>query len=58
MATVNDPRTPLIHQIGPVPAHGITLTARSAILVDGTTGQVLWAKRANVRRRLDKGALQ
>jgi serine-type D-Ala-D-Ala carboxypeptidase (penicillin-binding protein 5/6) len=43
---------PLIHQVGPLPGHGITLSARSAILVDGTTGQVLWAKRANVRRQI------
>jgi serine-type D-Ala-D-Ala carboxypeptidase (penicillin-binding protein 5/6) len=40
----------LIRQAGPVSAHGIRVTARSAILVDGTTGDVLWAKRVHVRR--------
>jgi D-alanyl-D-alanine carboxypeptidase (penicillin-binding protein 5/6) len=40
----------LIRQAGPVPARGIRVTARSAILVDGTTGEVLWAKRVHVRR--------
>ena len=44
--------SPLIHQLGPVPGHGIVVTARSAILVDATTGRVLWAKRANVRRQI------
>jgi D-alanyl-D-alanine carboxypeptidase len=44
--------SPLIHQTGKLPGHGITLTARSAILVDGTTGKVLWAKRAHVRRQI------
>jgi D-alanyl-D-alanine carboxypeptidase len=28
------------------------LSARSAILIDGTTGKVLWAKRAHVRRQI------
>ena len=41
---------PLVHGGGPLPAHGIKLTARSAILVDARTGRVLWAKRAQVRR--------
>jgi len=41
---------PLLHLSGSLPAHGITLTARSAILVDATTGTVLWAKRARTRR--------
>jgi D-alanyl-D-alanine carboxypeptidase (penicillin-binding protein 5/6) len=41
---------PLVHGVGPWPAHGIKLTARSAILVDSRTGKVLWAKRAQVRR--------
>ena len=41
---------PLLRQSGALPAHGITLTARSAILVDATTGGVLWAKRPHVRR--------
>jgi D-alanyl-D-alanine carboxypeptidase len=43
---------PLIHQTGPLPGHGIRLSARSAILVEGTTGKVLWAKRAHVRRQI------
>jgi D-alanyl-D-alanine carboxypeptidase (penicillin-binding protein 5/6) len=42
----------LIHQAGPLPGRGIRLSARSAILVDGTTGKVLWAKRAHVRRQI------
>jgi D-alanyl-D-alanine carboxypeptidase (penicillin-binding protein 5/6) len=41
---------PLLHQAGTLPAHRITLTARSAILVDGSTGTVLWAKRPHLRR--------
>jgi D-alanyl-D-alanine carboxypeptidase (penicillin-binding protein 5/6) len=40
----------LIRKPGPLPGHGIKVTARSAIVVDGTTGQVLWAKRVHVRR--------
>ena len=44
--------SPLIHQTGPVPGHGIRISARSAILIDGTTGKVLWAKRAHVRRQI------
>jgi serine-type D-Ala-D-Ala carboxypeptidase (penicillin-binding protein 5/6) len=44
--------SPLIHQTGPLPGYGIRLSARSAILVDGTSGQVLWAKRAHVRRQI------
>jgi D-alanyl-D-alanine carboxypeptidase (penicillin-binding protein 5/6) len=43
-------REALIRGPGTVPAHGIKVTARSAIVVDGTTGQVLWAKRVHVRR--------
>jgi serine-type D-Ala-D-Ala carboxypeptidase (penicillin-binding protein 5/6) len=43
---------PLIHQTGRVPGYGITVSARSAILVDGATGKVLWAKRARVRRQI------
>jgi D-alanyl-D-alanine carboxypeptidase (penicillin-binding protein 5/6) len=42
----------LLHQAGPLPGHGIKLTARSAILVDGTTGEVLWARRVHVRRQI------
>ena len=40
----------LIRKPGPLPAHGIKVTARSAIVVDGTTGRVLWAKRVHTRR--------
>jgi D-alanyl-D-alanine carboxypeptidase len=40
----------LIRKPGPLPAHGIKVTARSAIVVDGATGQVLWAKRVHTRR--------
>jgi D-alanyl-D-alanine carboxypeptidase len=43
---------PLLHKPGPLRGHGIKLTARSAILVDGTTGRVLWAKRIHVRRQI------
>jgi D-alanyl-D-alanine carboxypeptidase (penicillin-binding protein 5/6) len=43
---------PLIHQTGRLSGYGITVSARSAILVDGTTGKVLWAKRAHVRRQI------
>jgi D-alanyl-D-alanine carboxypeptidase (penicillin-binding protein 5/6) len=43
-------REALIRGPGTVPAHGIKVTARSAILIDGTTGEVLWAKRVHVRR--------
>jgi D-alanyl-D-alanine carboxypeptidase len=45
-------RSPLIHQTGPLPGYGIKVSARSAILVDGTTGKVLWAKRTHVRRQI------
>ena len=41
---------PLLHQVGPLSMRGITVTARSAIVVDGSTGTVLWAKRAHARR--------
>ena len=40
----------LIRKPGPLPGHGIKVTARSAIVVDGTTGRVLWAKRVHTRR--------
>jgi serine-type D-Ala-D-Ala carboxypeptidase (penicillin-binding protein 5/6) len=43
-------QAPLLHRTGPLPARGIKLTARSAILVDATTGKVLWAKRPHRRR--------
>ena len=41
---------PLVHSIGQLPAGGIKVTARSAIVVDGATGAVLWAKRVHTRR--------
>ena len=41
---------PLLRKPPALPARGITLTARSAILVDGTTGRVLWEKGAHTRR--------
>ncbi len=41
---------PLVHQDGPLAAHGIKLTARSAILIDASTGKVLWKKQAKARR--------
>jgi D-alanyl-D-alanine carboxypeptidase (penicillin-binding protein 5/6) len=41
---------PLLHQSRAPAGHGIALTARSAILVDATTGGVLWARRAHTRR--------
>jgi D-alanyl-D-alanine carboxypeptidase len=44
--------TPLVHRAGPLPGHGILVSARSAILIDATTGRVLWAKRAQVRRQI------
>jgi D-alanyl-D-alanine carboxypeptidase (penicillin-binding protein 5/6) len=37
-------RQPLVHWSGPPPTYGIKIAARSAILVDGTTGTVLWAR--------------
>jgi D-alanyl-D-alanine carboxypeptidase (penicillin-binding protein 5/6) len=40
----------LIRRTGTVPAYGIKVTGRSAILVDGATGEVLWAKRIHTRR--------
>jgi serine-type D-Ala-D-Ala carboxypeptidase (penicillin-binding protein 5/6) len=43
---------PLIHQAGPLPGYGIRVSARSAILVDATSGRVLWAKRTHVRRQI------
>jgi D-alanyl-D-alanine carboxypeptidase len=42
----------LIHQQGPLEAHGSGLTARSAILIDAGTGEVLWGKRIHVRRHV------
>jgi serine-type D-Ala-D-Ala carboxypeptidase (penicillin-binding protein 5/6) len=43
-------RGSLVHQEGRVSAHGISVTARSAILIDGNSGVVLWGKRTHVRR--------
>jgi D-alanyl-D-alanine carboxypeptidase (penicillin-binding protein 5/6) len=43
-------QAPLLHWAGPLPAHGIKLSARSAILVDADTGKVLWGR--YVHRRL------
>lgn len=45
-------REPLLHQSRLLPAPGIVLTARSAILVDGSTGTVLFAKWPHVRRAI------
>jgi D-alanyl-D-alanine carboxypeptidase len=42
-------RTALVHQEGPISQHGISVTARSAILIDGNTGDVLWGKDVHVR---------
>ena len=42
----------LIHQHGKLEAHGIALTARSAILIDARTGEVLWGKRIHTRRQV------
>jgi flagellar biosynthesis protein FlhA len=41
---------PLLQPTGPLPAHGIKLSARAAILVDGSTGKVLWGR--YIHRRL------
>jgi D-alanyl-D-alanine carboxypeptidase len=43
-------QSPLLQSTGPLPAHGIRLSARSAILIDGDTGKVLWGR--YVHRRL------
>jgi serine-type D-Ala-D-Ala carboxypeptidase (penicillin-binding protein 5/6) len=48
-AAAADPK-PLVHWSGPLPAHGIKVTAKGAILVDADTGTVLWAR--HVHRRL------
>jgi D-alanyl-D-alanine carboxypeptidase (penicillin-binding protein 5/6) len=45
-------RASLVHQTGPLSAHGIKVTARSAILVDAGNGAVLWGKRIHVRRQI------
>jgi serine-type D-Ala-D-Ala carboxypeptidase (penicillin-binding protein 5/6) len=43
-------RVPLVHRSGGLSGHGITITARSAILIDSRSGAVLWAKRPHLRR--------
>jgi serine-type D-Ala-D-Ala carboxypeptidase (penicillin-binding protein 5/6) len=40
---------PLVHLGGPLDAHGITVTAKGAILIDAGDGSVLWAKHAHQR---------
>jgi D-alanyl-D-alanine carboxypeptidase len=40
---------PLLHESGPLPGHGVKVTAKSAILVDAADGTVLWAKRQHRR---------
>jgi D-alanyl-D-alanine carboxypeptidase len=42
----------LIHQQGKLETLGIAVTARSAILIDARTGEVLWGKRIHVRRQV------
>jgi D-alanyl-D-alanine carboxypeptidase len=37
-------REPLVHRSGPLSAHGIKVTAKAAILIDGRDGTVLWAR--------------
>ena len=37
-------REPLLHQSGPLPGHGIKVTAKAAILIDASDGTVLWAR--------------
>ncbi len=49
-ATASAAQAPLLQPTGPLPAHGIKLSARSAILVDGDTGKVLWGR--YIHRRL------
>jgi len=43
-------QAPLLQPTGPLPAHGIKLSARAAILVDADTGKVLWGR--YIHRRL------
>jgi D-alanyl-D-alanine carboxypeptidase (penicillin-binding protein 5/6) len=43
---------PLLQQRGALPAHGIKVTARSAILIDADRGTVLWARHPHVRRQV------
>ena len=49
MSSASAQRVPLLHRSGALPAYGITVTARAAILIDARTGQVLWAKHPHVR---------
>jgi len=51
-APASGARAPLIHQDGRLAAHGISVTARSAILIDARSGEVLWGKRIHVRRQI------
>jgi serine-type D-Ala-D-Ala carboxypeptidase (penicillin-binding protein 5/6) len=37
-------REPLVHLAGPLATHGISVTAKGAILVDASNGSVLWAR--------------
>jgi D-alanyl-D-alanine carboxypeptidase len=37
-------RQPLLRQSGPLPGHGIKVTAKGAILIDAANGTVLWAR--------------
>jgi serine-type D-Ala-D-Ala carboxypeptidase (penicillin-binding protein 5/6) len=46
-------QAPLLQRpVGPLPAHGIKLSARSAILVDAGNGRVLWGKWIHRRRHI------
>ena len=45
-------RDPLLHQSGSLPGHGIKVTAKGAILVDASSGIVLWAKHQHRRLRI------
>ena len=49
-ATASAAQAPLLQPTGPLPAHGIKLSARAAILVDADTGKVLWGR--YIHRRL------
>jgi serine-type D-Ala-D-Ala carboxypeptidase (penicillin-binding protein 5/6) len=45
-------REPLLHQSGPLPGHGIRVSARGAILIDAADGTVLWAKHSHRRLQI------
>ena len=45
-------REPLLHQSGPLPGHGIKVTAKGAILIDASDGTVLWAKHQHRRLQI------